>query len=118
MERLIIECTVRHGFLPPAGYRHLKELVSGAETDITDGNLSITVSSTGEQKVSIKGIAAKELDRTFVVRVSDGTNTRTLTASPMSYAYLAQNFGNSKLKTAMYYLYNYFTAAKTNFVSD
>ena len=29
MERLIIECTVRHGFLPPAGYRHLKELVSG-----------------------------------------------------------------------------------------
>lgn len=96
----------------------VKELVSGAETDITDGNLSITVSSTGEQKVSIKGIAAKELDRTFVVRVSDGTNTRTLTASPMSYAYLAQNFGNSKLKTAMYYLYNYFTAAKTNFVSD
>ena len=29
MEGLIIECTVRHGFLPPGRYSHLKELVSG-----------------------------------------------------------------------------------------
>ena len=71
------------------------------------------VSENGQKEIVISDIAAKNLDKAFTLTLSDGTNTKTVTYSPLSYAYSKQSVQG--MESVAKQLYHYWDTAKAYF---
>lgn len=67
--------------------------------------------------LQVKNIAAPNLDTPHTFTVTDGTNTYTVTASALSYAYTSVKNGDSDRQNLGKALYLYNQAADAHFVS-
>lgn len=67
--------------------------------------------------LQVKNIAAPNLDTPHTFTVTDGTNTYTVTASALSYAYTSVKNGDSNRQNLGKALYLYNQAADAHFVS-
>jgi hypothetical protein len=104
-------------YITPKSGQNVKVLaVSGEnETEITqstEGNITLTELADGRLRLTVAGISAKDLDKTYTFKIGDGTelNTRTIIYSPLSYAYTAQN--STTMGNISKALYQYHVAAK------
>ena len=82
----------------------------------SEGNdvfLPLIVRENGQKEIVISDIAAKNLDKAYTLTLSDGTNTKTVTYSPLSYAYSKQSVQG--MESVAKQLYHYWETAKAYF---
>ncbi len=107
-------------YITPADNHSIDELtvtLNGENVKETN-NAKITteITENGALKVTVKGIAAKDLDKELTLKVSaDGCGERTIVYSPLTYAYRNQNNSNNMLANNVKALYNYYLTADEYF---
>ena len=89
----------------------------GGYTFLLDGTETVPRKSCKNGYLQVKNIAAPNLDTPHTFTVTDGTNTSTVTASALSYAYTSVKNGDSDRQNLGKALYLYNQAADAHFVS-
>lgn len=84
---------------------------------LVDGTETVPKKNGKNGYLQVKNIAAPNLDTPHTFTVTDGTNTYTVTASALSYAYTSVKNGDSDRQNLGKALYLYNQAADAHFVS-
>ena len=110
--------TVLHFYFKPKGDAALTYTFKDDSGNDMLGNEDVTVEQldNGYTSITVSHIAAKELNQAYTLELTDGTNTKTVTYSPLSYAYSKQSIPETQRVAGQ--LYHYWETAKAYFDSE
>ena len=105
--------TVKHG----RGKKRMNLTKRYFNRCLVDGTETVPRKSGKNGYLQVKNIAAPNLDTAHTFVITDGTDTYTVTASALSYAYTSVKNGDSNRQNLGKALYLYNQAADAHFVS-